>query len=143
MKKRMIITAIVLSFLIVAVESNAEMRITPGGVTSPDDSATLHLSGSFSGFSEESPDGAVISGVNSHPGFSFLSYSYGGYFSGHNVGVYGTSFRRGVSGTATGTYGSGVYGYASDTGDVQNYGGYFESSSTSGRGVLRLRCEYR
>ena len=29
--------------LIVSLESNADMRITPGGVSSPDDSGGLHL----------------------------------------------------------------------------------------------------
>ncbi|MHA2217002.1 MAG: hypothetical protein ACXACY_13765, partial [Candidatus Hodarchaeales archaeon] len=40
-----------------------------------------------------------------------------------------------ISGTNSGTSGRGLQGWASNTGDVVNYGGYFEASGTSGRGV--------
>ena len=92
------------------------MKITPNGVTSPDDLATVHLSGIFAtrGFLP-GPYGAVISGVNSYSG---NYYSCGGYFS------------------ASGTIGVGVHGDASHTGAVHNYGGYFKASGSSGIGVL-------
>ena len=100
MKKGMIVTAVILSFLIVAVKANAEMKITPGGVTSPNDLATIHLSGIFATRGLlPGPYGAVISGVKS---YSDNYYSCGGYFS------------------AAGTIGVGVYGEASNTGAVHN-----------------------
>ena len=139
MKKRMIITAIVLSFLTVALELNADMRITPGGVTSPDASGGLHLSGSVTtGNIVPNPNGAVVSGVNSYPdGY----YSYGGYFEA--AGAYGRGVCGSASGTnglavygyASGSSGRGVYGYASNPGDETNYGGYFTASGKKGRGV--------
>ena len=77
MQSRMIVTAVLLSLFIITVETNAEMRISPDGVTFPDNStqitavsgggisAPLHLRGSFStGDPTESPVGATISGVN-------------------------------------------------------------------------------
>ena len=79
MKKGIIVSAVILSFLIIAIKSNADMKIRPSGVTSPDDLATIHLSGIFAtrGFLP-GPYGAVISGVNSYSG---NYYSCGGYFS--------------------------------------------------------------
>ena len=115
MKKGITITAAILSFFIITVESNAETRIRPTGITSPDDLATVHLSGIFAtrGLSP-SPYGAIISGENSYSG---NYYSCGGYFS------------------ASGRIGVGVHGEASYSGDSQNFGGYFEASSRAGIGV--------
>ena len=115
MKKGVIVTAAVLSFFVLAIMANAEMKITPNQITSPDDSA-VHLSGVFStrGFSP-APYGAVISGLNSYSG---NYYSCGGYFS------------------ASGTIGVGVHGEASHTGSIHNYGGYFEASGKYGDGVF-------
>ncbi len=111
MKKRAIVTTVILSFLIIAIKSNADMKITPGGVTSPDDSAALHLSGSFANRSLlPGPYGAVVSGVNSYAGKYFTC---GGYFSASN------------------STGRGVYGEASNTGPYTNYGGYFTASGTT------------
>ena len=89
MKKGIILAAIILSFLIIAIKSNADMKITPFQVTSPNDSAALRMSGSFStrGYMP-SPYGAVISGVNSYAGPYFTC---GGYFStsdATDMGVY-------------------------------------------------------
>jgi len=114
MKKSMFIE-ILLLFLAITVQSNAEMKITPTGVTTPDDSAALRLSGIFATRgTSPSPYGAVISGVNSHSSYYF---SCGGYFS------------------ALGTIGVGVYGEASNSANTVNYGGYFAANGTYGVGV--------
>lgn len=116
MKKGIIVTAIILSFFIIAIKSNADMKITPSRITSPDDSAALHLGGNFATRSFlPAPLGAVISGVNS---YSSSYYSCGGYFK------------------AFGSIGVGIYGHASNTGNVHNYGGYFEASGKYGDGVF-------
>ena len=60
---------------------------------------------------------------------SSTSKNYGGYFmakGGHGSGVYGE---------ATGSLGRGVYGLASNTGNVVNYGGYFSAHGSAGHGV--------
>lgn len=127
MKKGIIVSTVILSFLVIAIKSAAEIKITPSGVTSPDLSAALHLRGSFStGGISDGTTGAVISGVNSSAG---IYHSYGGYFSAFG------SLGRGVYGKATGTYGRGVYGWASNTGNEVNYGGYFQASGAIGVGV--------
>ncbi len=127
MKKMVLVTIGFLSIFIIIMKSDADMKISPSGVTFPDDStqttaasgggvtAPLHLSGSFTtGGYTDAPAGAVISGVNSYSG----SYrTYGGYFQ------------------SAGSSGSGVYGYATNTGAVTNYGGYFKAAGSSGRGV--------
>jgi len=114
MKKSMFIGTLFL-FLAITIQSNAEVKITPTTVTTPDDSAALRLSGIFATRgTSPSPYGAVISGVNSHSSYYF---SCGGYFS------------------ALGTIGVGVYGNASNTGNATNYGGYFAASGTTGVGV--------
>lgn len=41
----------------------------------------------------------------------------------------------GLFGEASGLYGTGVYGYASNTGNIENTGGYFESAGGKGKGV--------
>ena len=121
MKKGITITAAILSFFIITVESNAETRIRPTGITSPDDLAQVRIRGSFATTDNiPNPNGAVISGINTYPGETL---SYGGYFqaSGSNgMGVYGS---------ASGSNGRGVWGYAS------NIGGYFEASDLSGIGA--------
>jgi len=62
-----------------------------------------------------------------------------GNASGENsFGVYGFSSgdgAHGVVGLASGSTSRGVYGFASKTGDVENYGGYFEAAGSEGRGV--------
>ncbi len=124
MKKSMFIGTLFL-FLVISIQSNAEMKITPGGITSPNDSGEAHLIGSFS--SAIPLHGAVVYGVNrSHTAGLF---SYGGYFSAASPDG------NGVYGIATGTTGTGVYGVANNSGDVTNSGGYFEASGAKGRGV--------
>jgi hypothetical protein len=163
MKKGVIITTAILSFFIITVKSNAEMKITPSGVTSPDDLATIHLHGSLTtGNLAPNPSGAIISGVNAYSG-DF--YSYGGYFQSSakiGAGVYGTAaglYGNGVYGHADGVVGNGVYGQASgnsgigiygkssgaigrgvygianNPGTATNYGGYFVATGSDGRGV--------
>ncbi len=76
--------------------------------------------------------------------------NYGGYFSAggeDGTGIYATASDRGVEGfasgsdgegvcgRASGSSGRGVYGYAYNTGDVTNYGGYFQANGSTGRGV--------
>jgi len=67
--------------------------------------------------------------------------SLGGWFLASNssgVGVWGSSSGSdgsGIFGTATGPSGIGVSGWASNTGDVPNYGGYFTASGSNSRGV--------
>jgi len=140
MKNRMIVTAVILSFLIVAIKANADMKITPNGITSPNDSGEVHLNGRPF-YSMGGPRAAVISAVNSYSG---LSPSYGGYFlvyGGIGTSVYGNAENTGDVTNyggyfrADGTTGRGVYGNATNTGDVTNYGGYFEADGTTGRGV--------
>ena len=145
MKKGVIVTVAILSFFVLAIKSNADMKITPFQVTSPDDSAALRLSGSFStrGYAP-SPYGAVISGVNSYNGKYFTC---GGYFStsdATDMGVYGEASNTGnftnYGGyfTAYGTTGRGVYGEASNTGTGTNYGGYFKANGNIGIGVYGI-----
>ena len=157
MKKSMFIGTLFL-FLVISIQSNAEMKITPSGVTSPDDSATVHLSGIISTRGTlPAPYGAVISGVNS---YSDNYYSCGGYFSasgGIGVGVFGEAshtggvhnyggyfkasgqYGDGVFGSCLGANCVGVFGEASYSGNTSNYGGYFKASGTSGIGV-KGRC---
>jgi len=116
MKRKLILTAGFLWVLAAAIQSNAEMKIMPSGIITPDNSAALHLSGIFATRgSVPAPYGAVISGVNS---YSDNYYSCGGYF------------------CASGAIGVGVHGEASHTGAVQNYGGYFTASGKYGDGVF-------
>jgi hypothetical protein len=76
--------------------------------------------------------------------------NYGGYFTASGstgTGVYGEaplyglhgrawgSNGRGVYGEATGSDGSAVYGWAGNTGNVENYGGHFTARGAYGRGV--------
>ena len=70
MKKGLVVIASTLLFQFVATTPNAEMKITPNGVTTPDESAALHLSGSFTtGDYLTGPDGAVISAINTFSNF--------------------------------------------------------------------------
>jgi hypothetical protein len=46
--------------------TKAEMRITPEGVTTPDNAAGLHLSGRFYSEEDYDPEAAVVGGVNSY-----------------------------------------------------------------------------
>ncbi len=80
-----------------------------------------------SGF-DTSPDGAIVSGVNSYSGDS---KSYGGYFEANYVGVYGEG--SSLSGGAV-----GVVGIASNFGDSANYGGYFGAAGSEGIGVFGI-----
>jgi hypothetical protein len=60
---------------------------------------------------------------------------YGGNWGG-GYGVYGgTNSGTGVRGTSSGSNGTGVYGSATATGEVQNYGGYFQADGDWGYGV--------
>ena len=126
MKNRMIVAIGVILFSI-AINSNSEMRIQPEGVTSPNDSASLRLSGDFDSACLspcDNPNAAVVSGTNSSGLYS--------------CGVYGSASgysASGVHGTASGLNGIGVYGKASNSEDANNMGGYFVSQGTSGVGV--------
>jgi hypothetical protein len=68
------------------------------------------------------PGAAVISGNNSSSGWGVWGSASG-------------SSGRGVYGLATGSDGWGVQGTASNTGNVTNYGGYFEARGEKGRAV--------
>ncbi len=148
----------VLLLFIFPLVSSADMKISPDGITSADNTGTLKLSGSISGLG---PDGALVSGVNT----SNSPLSFGGYFSAiagravfgftegtGSYGVYGMangSTGRGVHGSSSDTNGYGVSGFASgsagkavygkaDTGNpggATNYGGYFEADGGSGTAV--------
>lgn len=115
MENRMVVFVACI-FCLMAVESNAEFRITPGGIPSSDDASSVHLSGSFSTgyYVPFNPAGAVVSGNNTHNGSNF---SFGGYFA------------------SAGTDGTGVYGLAANSGDAANYGGHFVANGTMGTGV--------
>ena len=67
------------------------------------------------------------------------NYGVRGYASGDDGrGVYGFSagdHSRGVRGETSGLYGIAVQGYASETGNVSNYGGHFQALGEDGRGV--------
>ena len=141
--KRSMLVVVVWVFFLVAVQSSAEVRITPDGIPSSNDAASVHLSGSFieSPAYEHGPNDAVVSGVNTYAG---TVYSLGGYFSAagaYSKGVYGIatgSSGRGVYGIASGSNGRGVYGYASDSETTTNYGGYFQATGTEGIGVYGI-----
>lgn len=115
MEKTMVVLVVCI-FCLMAVESNAEFRITPDGIPSSDDASSVHLSGSFSTgyYVPFNPVGAVVSGKNTYEGSDF---SFGGYFA------------------AAGTDGTGVYGSASNTGSCGNYGGYFTAAGSTGTGI--------
>ena len=149
MKKRMIVTIVIIIFF-VAIKSSADMRITPDGVTSSDDSASLRLSGSFG----DGPDANVIAGKNNYSGPDFSAGVYGssegtaGYGvcgragnagnNAENAGGYFLSLGGrgiGVVGESGGLNGYGVFGRANNSGVATNFGGYFESKGTLGRGV--------
>ena len=153
--KRSLFIGTLFLLLLAAIQSNAEMRMTPSGITFSDNStqttalsgggisAPLHLAGSFSTIDySAAPDGATISGVNNYSG---VYSAYGGYFEAtgrYGIGVYGSAtdfgdaFNFGGYFEASGTFGTGVYGSANGTGNISNYGGYFESAeATYGTGV--------
>ena len=97
----------------------------------------LHVVGSSSqGVHGDSDDAEGVWGENSTSGnYGYLgSSSYGvyGYNSSGNFGHLGSS-AYGVYGTSSSGY--GVYGYASNSGNATNYGGYFQAAGYSGRGV--------
>jgi len=129
MKKRLIVIIGLLSlFVIIVMKSEAVIKLTPDGGSSPDNSASFHLKGSFStGNFFPGPGGAVISGENT---YTSLYLTYGGYFSANGISG------RGVYAKASGANGMAVYGFASNNGDVENHGGYFEASGNSGKGVF-------
>jgi len=68
--------------------------------------------------------------------------NYGGYFfaageSGRGVdGEAPGSLASGVHGYAEGAFGMGVYGEAANTGNYENYGGYFLAAGDGGKGVF-------
>ena len=144
MKKRMIVTIVIISFF-VAIKSSADMRVTPDGVTSSDDSASLRLSGSFG----DGPDANVIAGKNNYSGPDFSAGVYGssegttGYGvcgragnagnNAENAGGYFLSMGGlgiGVYGESSGLHGYGVLGRANDNSVTINFGGYFEAKGT-------------
>jgi hypothetical protein len=152
MKKKAVVFAGLVFCWVTVIQANAEMKITPSGVTTPNNQGALRLSGNF--WHEDSsnpPLGAVISGTNTN---NYEDYSSGGYFSavspfGYGIHAYasGSSGRGiysaasgsrgyGVYGSASGSLGRGVYGVATNTGEsVTNYGGYFAALGEGGRGV--------
>ncbi len=94
-------------------------------------------------------------GVYGEAGNSSGSTNYGGYFKATGdfgrgvyglatstadtaVGVYGKGPTHGVYGWAEGSAGRGVTGWASASGDNENYGGYFKADGDRGRGVYGL-----
>lgn len=119
-----------------ATPSRTEMRITPDGVTTPNYSARLRLSGSFSGTGSFS---AVVSAYNTSTSDGETS---GGYFSVYGpmgIGVYGEATYAGESNQNLGGYfradggeGMGVYARAIGT---KGRGVYANASGSSGRGV--------
>ena len=152
MKIRMIVTAALLSFFIVTVETNAEMKISPDGVTFPDSSvqtkavsgggvsAPLHLGGSFCVVGVVgNPDGAVVSGVNE---YSDAYPTYGGDLTAagdNGLGVYGFSSGSngtGVWGGSSGTTGYGVYGSASNVDWEKTAADIFKLMVPMGRAFL-------
>jgi hypothetical protein len=128
--KKLICSGILVSFLLAAAQSNAEMKMTPNGITFPDKStqtkavsgagvsAPLNLNGSFYTDYPEAIETAVIAATNEYSGD--IEYSYGGLFSCH--GIHGAAIKgishnesggTGVSGRANGADGIGVFGYSS------------------------------
>ena len=100
-------------------------------------------------FTSLSRYGAGVYGQSTH---SYGGKGVYGYASGNaGVGVYGqtsgninsgvlgyctnSSSGKGVIGTASGQTGMGVVGVASNDGDYENYGGYFEAQGRYGQGV--------
>jgi hypothetical protein len=69
---------------------------------------------------------AVGAGVYGYTEGSSAHGVHGGAVGTNGVGVYGET---------TGASGRGVYGLAENTGDVYNFGGYFEARGTHGTGV--------
>ncbi|MEN8194386.1 MAG: MAP7 domain-containing protein [Bacteroidota bacterium] len=75
-------------------------------------------------------DGKIA--INASNPYSTISVGGNGY---NGYAIAGTDSMAGVYGRASGTAGRGVYGSASNSGDVTNYGGYFTASGKQGRGV--------
>lgn len=158
MKNGMFVVAALVFCCLIPMHTAAEMRITPDGVTTPDDTASVRVSGSFTtGSGTRGPSGAVISGENSFFGSfeSSLDFSCGGYFSAtalQGMGVFGRASGKygigvigetsgedaiGVSGEAFGPSATAVYGIATSDGeDEENFGGYFRSAGGKGKGVV-------
>ena len=126
MKKGIIVTAVMLSFLIIAIKSNARVKITPDTVGASDiANVKMKCNLNTGGYVDVASGGAVI-GTNTYDG-NYLSY--GGFFEAHSFtgrGVYGRSF---------GASGKGVFGHAANIANVQNYGGFFRALGGKGYGV--------
>lgn len=147
MKKRFLTFAAIVSFFVAPHDARNEMKITPDGVSTPDNSGALHLSGSFQQSSVlPGYAGAVISGANTHADKTSTP-SYGGYFTaddGYGKGVYGSATNTGAFANyggyfqAGGKSARGVFGSATNEGDSGNYGGYFEASGQFGYGVYGI-----
>jgi hypothetical protein len=159
MKRMAIIMAGFLALIIFVMKSDADIRINPSEITSPNEAGEIHLTGNVStGSYSKIPSGAVISAINNYE--AGLNYSYGGWFeatSPNGFGVYckaagsagdalyGIAIGQsgtGVYGRADGSNGRAVVGYASNTENVTNYGGFFEAKGTSGRGVYGKAPKY-
>jgi hypothetical protein len=154
MRNGMVVVAALVLCWWIPMQADAEMRITPDGVTTPDDTASVRVSGSFTA-AENPSQGAVISGENSFYSIGPEGFSCGGYFSATAVlgmGVFGrasapygrgvmgeTSGRSavGVWGEASGSSATAVYGIATSDGeDEENFGGWFKSEGGIGCGVV-------
>ncbi len=138
--KKSIIVAVVMTFFLFFAESNAEMKIEPGGITTTDNAGSLRLSGNVTGLDH---NGAIISSINNNSTFGYAGFFRVGigraiyaYTDGdYSWGVYargdGTN-GRGVYGSSNATEGHGVHGFASGTNGIAVYG---EASGGVGRGL--------
>lgn len=155
MRKFVIIFVLLSSTLFAFLISQAEIKISPDGVTTSDNNAVLTFKeAANSGDHEHDPSEAVVIGENIYSG---LYKSSGGYFSAkgsYGSGVFGTSsgtfgkgfegeasgsYGTGVRGRATGSSGKGVFGWASYTGTAQGaYGGYFRADANASKGVYGI-----
>lgn len=97
---------------------------TAAGVRGVSDSTSSNAIGVSGEISSTSPNSysAGVRGINN--GTSGLGIGVWGSQAGGGWGVYGTSVE-----------GFGVYGYATGTGTVKNYGGYFQAAGDQGQGV--------
>jgi hypothetical protein len=79
-------------------------------------------------------DGTIKCTNTSDGGWAVHGEAAGWY--GQGVYGYGTGYGgRGVYGKASDDLGMGVFGKATATGEITNYGGYFEAAGRTGRGV--------
>ena len=122
MKKRIIVTAGLLFFLVVATQSNGEMRTTPGHLEVETIMIGTGWGESIKGILNTAKYGAGVYGVGNGP---YANGVAGGSTGANGAGVYGESSGSngmGIKGHAHGTAGIGVYG------EGPGWGGYFEGN---------------